>query len=360
MLNLGIFTRSQWIFSAIVFSLSFYSPIIFSDIDKAAIDRKTLDKTVLEKVKEQIKNQTNEKTKTLKPETSQLVQALLQGQTSHSGHPNNPPSSFTYQGKPIDALCVGKMVTGENGSETINLAECNLHTDYKMVKLNPVLLKKGYIGFDYSHKVNEDYTEQGYNYYKYIGAYKDLPILFAIQNSGGSGLFSSLLLVKQEKDSLKLIEQLALGDRCNGGIDETVIFKNNKLIYKTHITPFDILELSGEKPKSIQAYEDLAACASCCGGVAVFEYDFEKWEKASQASESQTLKSPLKPQLVSVTFGVPNAVIQGQYQACFDKLVNENQQKQQGKLMTLNRDELKVFSRQFISTCIKEKEKQGT
>lgn len=350
MLNVRLFNHLsinlKWILSIGALSLSFYSPIGFSDIDKTTIKNTN--------------ENTKEKTKMPKPDTAQLVQALLKSQTPEQGHPlnnpDNPAGNFTYQGKPIDSLCVGKMVTGDDSRfETINLAECSLHTDYKMVKLNPVLLKKGYVGFDYSHKVNADYTEQGYNYYKYIGTYKNQTILFAIQNSGGSGLFSSLLLVKHEKDSLKLVDQLALGDRCNGGIDETVLFNNNKLIYKTHITPYDILELSGEKPKSIQAYEDLAACASCCGGVAVFEYDLEKLENKLEKTSSQTTREPktLQPQLVSVTFGVPSAVIQGKYQACFNKLVNENQQKQPGKLMTLKMDELKAFSQQFISTCIK-------
>lgn len=254
------------------------------------------------------------------------------------------PKDFLFQGKPIDALCIAKMAMGDSSRfDPVTLAQCTKHPEYKVESVNDSLIQNGYVGYSYAYQMSADFTERGHVYYKILGKFKDKHILYVTQNNGGSGFFTSIILVKRNKDALQLVKELAGGDRCNGGILDDVEIKNNKLVYNANITPYDMLALSNNKPETIKAYDDLAACAACCVGTALFEHDFSK------------------PKLISVTIsdndGKNNTFSQGKYQRCFDKILKEY--RRQGNL-TFMPEDLTDFATKFTTKCVPVKKENKT
>jgi len=250
---------------------------------------------------------------------------------SHSFAPF--PADFMYQGKPIDPLCVE--FSGDSSRfEPIDLSQCSNHPSHFVTEINPKMIAKGLFGFNYAME-EEGYTTYGASYYKILGMYKGGFILYVYYNGGGTGQFTSVQLVKREGDQLQLIEEIAGGDRCNGGIDDDIKLEKNVLILKQHITPYDLLALSKVLSKKVEAHSDLAACASCCIGNATFKYDF-----ASRALVSVSLLKPSEEDA---------KIEQGNFQACLYKLLEEYQSKDE---LTFTPDELKVLAEKFNKNCL--------
>jgi hypothetical protein len=248
-------------------------------------------------------------------------------------------NDFTYKGQPIPALCLDSLRDDMLQSEPEKKASIELKTCYKKPGYKPQgksadLIRKGFVGFNYTHKDSGLYTLHGSSYYKVLGKYKDSYVIYTIHSGGGSGEFTSLIVVKRQDDTLVLENTLAAGDRCNGGIEDPSL-KGTTLTYKQKISPADFLDLSKDNPHKLQAYDDLAACAVCCIGSATFESDF-----ANATFKSISLDKDA---------GNNNASIQGKYQPCFDKLIIKY--KKQGK-SKMSEEELKEFMTKFNSTCI--------
>ncbi len=275
------------------------------------------------------------------PRLSALIFFLFFATRSYA----NIPKDFKYLGRPINPLCIGQIINNESlespkEAPIIDLAECSQPKEnYKIEKNNDLMSKKGFISIDYTLK---DGLGGGYAYYKYLGKYKDLHILYFLQNSGGSGMFSFILLCKRQGDKIQLESIIASGDRCNGGVEE-VTFNGTLLNYYVNLTPYDYLALSNfesdsnpEIKNKVKAYDDLAACAACCLGSAFYEHDFQQ------------------SRLISVDFGKPiskeEEQTQGQYQACFNQIVRDYQKKFQH---TLTPDQLNEFISVFNKECIK-------
>jgi len=254
------------------------------------------------------------------------------------------PDALMYRGKPLDPLCLFQI---EDTKGVVKLNQCGLSSDKKPMILgkNNQLISKGFFGYDYSLKLNDAKSISGYSYYKALGNVGHSAIVQTINNSGGTGTFSFLNLVKRYGNTLK-ISVLNGGDRCNGGLVD--MRREGKgasehLVYSVRLTAFDFLPLANDNPYKVNAYDDLASCAICCAGVAVFQRHIGtnfKHEKLLYVDVSDHVND------------LDHSASQPKYQGCFDKLLKEYASKNNGKL---DAKQLSRFTHQFNTQCVHNK-----
>ncbi len=248
--------------------------------------------------------------------------------------PKDFPEGLLFRNKPIDSLCIFE---GTKITNAIELNQCGVTSEKgRMIDgYEDSLIAKNYVGYDYVWPMEGVGLARGFSYYKPYGKVGENYIIFAINNSGGSGEFTAINLVKREKDALR-VQTLLEGDRCNNGIDE-VTNENNKLTYTVNITAFDFLEIAKDNPNNLQAYRDLESCAACCKATAIFERDLAKFEDEKLSYIDLD------------AYALDSSSRQGKYQTCFDELMAKY--KTAGKShLTLN--DLKEFTREFNDTCV--------
>ena len=183
---------------------------------------------------------------------------------------------------------------------------------------------------------------QGYSYYKSFGKVGPSAIVQTINNAGGTGSFSFLNVVRRDGNTLKL-SVLNGGDRCNGAliaVKRVGKGQHERLVYSVQLTAYDYLTLANDNPHHIKAYDDLAACAVCCAGRAVYERsigpDFAN-EKLLYVDASLYLKD------------ITTASSNSRYQACFNNVLVNYGKKNKGKLTA---KQLTQFTKQFNEQCI--------
>lgn len=243
------------------------------------------------------------------------------------------PPEMLYKGQPIDALCFDPI---ETANSTISLKTCGIQAEPQETKLpaNQKMLDEGYVGYEYEWHDNEGTAQShGYSYYKTFPAGKNTFLVYSISSGGGSGQFSSLILAKRNGDKLEL-RSFAGGDRCNNGIFN-VQQKNKILQYSINLTPFDYLDITKKNPHNFQAYEDLAACATCCAGFANLEINLQE--------------STLNEKLVSVDLGDDDELTQGKHQVCFNKITKDIR-KTRGHVLAI--EELNALVNKFNENCM--------
>lgn len=254
---------------------------------------------------------------------------------------SNLPNEFIYNGKSIDPLCLFDFQTAK---EIIDLNKCGLNTEAgaRIEGKNKKLTSEGFIGYDYSQKLDTSMRVQGYSYYKTFGTVGSSVIVQTINNGGGNGSLSFLNTVERNGNTLKL-SVLNGGDRCNGSLADIKRVGNGakaRLIYSVQLTGYDYLLLAKDNPHHVKPYDDLAACAACCAGQAVYERkigpNFAK-EKLLYVDASLYLKD------------IENATSNSRYQACFNKVLAEYGKKNNGKLTA---PQLVQFTKQFNKECV--------
>ena len=247
-----------------------------------------------------------------------------------------------YQGKPIDSLCLFET---EDTNGRADLRKCGLDSKKgrRISGHNQQLMSKGFVGYNYGWKINGSENTRGNSYYKEFGTVGRYVIVQMLNNSGGSGVFSSLSLVKRDGDVIK-ISNLEGGDRCNGGLANVQRVgdgANQRLVYSVNLTAYDFLTLSNDNPHHLKAYDDLAACAVCCAATAGYQRDIGPTELAHET-------------LLYVDSGVyskgaGHSASEPKYQACFDKLLTTYGQKNHGKI---DSKQLALFVHQFNQQCV--------
>jgi hypothetical protein len=180
------------------------------------------------------------------------------------------PSPLTVDGKPVDTTCLLTLANGDSSRfDAIDLRRCH-RTDIVMKHGSP---DPAMIGFDYADKDDPNEPRPSYFYYRFLGPYHDHALLFIEFGGGGTGQFSRLVGVDQNGSVLKATEEIAGGDRCNGGIDNAIVSRDG-LSYDERVTPFDLIALAGAASR-LEAYKDLEASASSC--VAVVHHLNKQW-----------------------------------------------------------------------------------
>ncbi|MCW8416713.1 hypothetical protein OQJ18_14380 [Fluoribacter dumoffii] len=241
------------------------------------------------------------------------------------------PPALMFHNKPVDALCFFNF----EGKE-IDLERCGLaKTKYGVKGHNSNLMAKGYIGYNWQDPEDPGPAE-GYSYYKFFSAGKNLYWVYTINSGGGTGEFTTLYQVKRKNTTTLEAEMLIGGDRCNGGI-QNVSLENHHLIFSQNLTAFDFIALSKTSAPQLKAYDDLAACAICCVAEAYYE-----------------LNSDAKLQLNYVDLGTVNDIKempeQGALQPCFNQLLVAYAA---GGKRKLKQNMLDEFAAKFMNTCKK-------
>ena len=163
--------------------------------------------------------------------------------------------------------------------------------------------------------VRADYPElKEYPGYAGFAAYELIAVddndlyLRTMQNGGGTGVFTSAVVIRVEMNSpdaaggITHLSTLHSGDRCNGGTRSFVMNPDGSARLTIRLTPFDLLNISMDHdPGSVRwralarrlgkapdlrletvggwrAYDDVAACAACCAGVAHYDLPANKTE----------------------------------------------------------------------------------
>ena len=267
-----------------------------------------------------------------------LVPLLITG----FGYATKLPDDLMYQGKPIDALCLFQIEAKE---ADVDLSKCGLNSKegHLTEPGNKKLLSEGFVGYDYHLIINDSKYLQGYSYYKVISHIGNSYVVQTVNNSGGSGSFSFLNLVQRDGNMLHL-SVLDGGDRCNGSlVDLKQVGKGElaHLVYSVYLTPYDFLSVAKDNPNHVKAYDDLAACAVCCAGKAVFERhigpDFEHkiLVDVDVSAYVKDLKNMSHTEL---------------YQACFNHVLLGQVNQHDAKL---NAKELLHFTHEFNTQCVR-------
>jgi hypothetical protein len=238
------------------------------------------------------------------------------------------PTELMLDGKPVDPYCMEHFFGDSSRFEPVNLRDCGL--DMILPNEAAHVDEQGSYGYEYSYKESGEGLTRSYIFYRYIGQRHGLPVLLLNESGGGSGRFSALVAVQRDGDTLKLAEEIASGDRCNGGVEAKMEVET--LQFTQNITPYDFVALAGDNPHNLSAYDDLESSASSCFGQA--HYAEGKLVSISLTGSGEDLEG--------WTDRIP-------YQPCFNRLYREYVQ--QGK-MTLSKDELKEFTHNFNTTCV--------
>lgn len=207
------------------------------------------------------------------------------------------PSDFLYENQPIEPACFYQLV-GEESNKEINLSThvCqNTTTEFDAKQISDGLL--GY------HLVDEAETMSlPYIYYRLIGQKepKTLPEYYVeLQwSGGGTGNFKELILVQKKQNKLKLLETIASGDRCFGGVTH-IDYNNQQLKYAQNLTSADFGRQLGFNETEIEKL-GLKDCAICCigllhqkngkiQGMSLNAFDQEDVNNIASACFSQTL-----------------------------------------------------------------------
>lgn len=183
------------------------------------------------------------------------------------------PSALLVNGASADPICFAPYLMREDTMESISLdsATCAPHLTADNTDFLPV---EGYTGTGF-YIGNDPATRGGmrpaFIAYKYLGEVDGRLAIELMGSGGGTGVFSTVFTAAREGDTLTAIDIYASGDRCNGGVTEASV-KNGTLHYAYNITPYDFLTLNDGNPLSgIEPYDDIAACAACCLGEALYE-----------------------------------------------------------------------------------------
>lgn len=249
------------------------------------------------------------------------------------------PTDLMYEGKPIDPLCIYE-ANANNGIASLNECGISAEKQRRITGQNSELINSGYVGFDYDWSVSQfSEPSHGTSYYKSFGKANGAHIIYALNNSGGSGQFSGVYLVKRKGDTLE-VQNFMGGDRCNGGI-YNVKKQNERLTYNVNLTAYDFLTLANDNPHNIGAYDDLYSCATCCQAAGVYE---------RQIGNNFQKEKLLYVDLNAYETAIENNASDQGYQMCFDNLIDEYKKK--GK-SHLSGNDLKTFTHEFNSKCIK-------
>lgn len=180
-----------------------------------------------------------------------------------------PDPTLTIDGAAVDPLCfLGRIDHDDESATPVYPARDCSNKEYMRDEQNASPLDGGFVSAAYYY-VDPDMPDQkypGFIGYKYLGDYRGLKAVQLIENGGGSGMFTSVQLLRPEENgTLRVIQTLAGGDRCNGGIAQASM-AGRTLIYDVNLTPFDFIALAQHNPANLQAYDDIDACAVCCYG----------------------------------------------------------------------------------------------
>lgn len=169
--------------------------------------------------------------------------------------------------------------------------------------------------------------------YRYVGMYQGHYAVWMVENTGGTGMFGSLVLLDYDAAAGRLTtaETLAAGDRCNGSVSGAEI-NGDTLIYERDVTPYDIMGLIAGP--GTDAAKSLPSCAVCCYGRAQFE---------NGALTGIAFDSRLPQALAGKTYGSGQEAEQ-----CFDSILKKRFEQNQSYC---GKDDFAAFAGTIAASC---------
>lgn len=237
------------------------------------------------------------------------------------------PQDFMFEGKPIAPACIDHFF-GVGTDDAISLQ----NDPCQKVKeaYNPEKIKEGLLGYS-----SPDGSSR---YYKYLGEihFQGLKtpgyyLLYMEWSGGGTGYFTSISIVEHSHNTLRLVDTLASGDRCIGGVSQAA-YKDGILTYKQHMTPQGLIRKLQKDFETKFDFDDSAA--SCMGeltyrGSDITDFTFN--QDVLSSFEDTKSDSP---------------------QACYNQIIKETIK---GGKHTLTPDELKSFVQKIKEKCTRKK-----
>ncbi|PJB73042.1 MAG: hypothetical protein CO093_01560 [Alphaproteobacteria bacterium CG_4_9_14_3_um_filter_47_13] len=180
------------------------------------------------------------------------------------------PVKLSINGQIVDPLCFA-LASAEQEKPSYPVTDCAPDL-VRTSKEEDRPMGEQFYGTTYESRSDE--AVRGMAGYRYLGDLNGHKAVWIVENSGGSGVFSTLSLLDYEGDgTLSTYEILASGDRCNGGVADAGIV-DGTLSYMRDVTPYDILALTGNPERPVLQTENaqqLPACAACCYARAHYE-----------------------------------------------------------------------------------------
>ncbi|MCD8570032.1 MAG: hypothetical protein LRY76_00575 [Alphaproteobacteria bacterium] len=127
-------------------------------------------------------------------------------------------------------------------------------------------------------ETDEVFTSHGLVGYRAIGHVDGYEAVVQIENGGGSGTFTSVMLLETIRDdetettTFRQHEVLSSGDRCMGGYSDARV-EDGELYFTVNTTMADMFSLTGDRDREIlksEAARNLPFCAICCYAEAEF------------------------------------------------------------------------------------------
>lgn len=168
-----------------------------------------------------------------------------------------------WQEKDLPPLCLDQMLMGETVQPKVAIPSCNDDPEKKVLR---TYTDDGWVKTDYRYKTDSADEPALTSMYRVLGKVTDGYALEIYSATGGSGRFTSVVVVKADGPTLELIHNYGAGDRCNGGVADAEV-KNGSAYYGFYLTPGDFASVAFGDDQGLVAYEDLEASAASCFAV---------------------------------------------------------------------------------------------
>lgn len=231
----------------------------------------------------------------------------------------------------FDALQLFGMVeTAAGAGSVIDLSLCR-------AALAHVPVEPGAPGYFFQRRADFRFPAGTMGYHSIATLSDGRWILELVDNGGGTGWFSSLLLMQRRGEDLVLERSIFFGDRCNGGLDSAEHLDGTRIRAEVNITSTGLIALpdAGAKDDQIPGIDDLSDAAVSCIGKARYDIDL--------GSGAETFVGVTVDQL-------PDAETTASYhlQPCFNRLV----ERQLGTLPGfLTAQDVSALVRDFLQKC---------
>jgi hypothetical protein len=214
------------------------------------------------------------------------------------------PAALTYRGAPLDPYCLADF----HEEPTVALAECTADPAIVRLKAEAPLAAdaKGWIGYAFKYADMADLPPRAWAAWRYLGEVDRGLVVETLFSGGGTGWFSAVHLVRREEgDRLRIVDTLAGGDRCNGGIEGAAVVAG-RVVTASRMTPDDLMAWALEQAGGpLPEDTGLAFCAICCVATATYVDSEPAWVAMGPLTEGFAQAEDDQPQ------------------ACFDALVGE-------------------------------------
>lgn len=254
------------------------------------------------------------------------------------------PHIYDHAGAPVDPLCFLSNF-GTEDAPIYPTQNCEWEGLVSVADAPPLeperFVSTYYEDHYYDPETEETHVSRGFVGYRAIGQVAvdggSYLALHLVENGGGSGTFSSLMLLDMKYDEensqrvFPLYRGVAFGDRCMGGIADARL-EDGELVFALNTTMADIFNLTGEPEREIlqsEAYKALPYCAACCYGVA--EFDLEGFRSI------EFIPNRMKPEA------------ENEAAACVEKMVKLNEDYGQH---VFSAEDFGFFVRELEHTCL--------